>query len=250
MTNAVVDVYLARLRGEGVRVSLVIPTLNEVSNLCKLLPTLPDECELIIVDGGSEDGTLEVANALRPDAVVVRQSGRGKGDALLEGFGVSTGEIIVTFDADGSADPCEIPRFIDALVAGADFAKGSRMLEGGGSADLTVYRRLGNRFLGMCFNRLYGSDYTDLCYGYNALWRRALAFMPRTAAGFEIETQVHIWMARSQLKVEEVPSFEHRRVFGTSKLRPMRDGLRILRVIVEQRWSRTAAVDSGVVVLR
>jgi hypothetical protein len=74
------------------------------------------------------------------------------------------------FDADGSADPDEIPRFIEALVEGADFAKGSRFRPGGGSADITAVRRLGNRFLHTWMNVSFGTRFTDLCYGYNAFW--------------------------------------------------------------------------------
>ena len=74
------------------------------------------------------------------------------------------------FDADGSADPAEIPRFVEALVEGADFAKGSRFRPGGGSADITAVRRLGNRFLHTWMNVSFRTRFTDLCYGYNAFW--------------------------------------------------------------------------------
>ena len=74
------------------------------------------------------------------------------------------------FDADGSADPAEIPRFVAALLDGADFAKGSRFRPGGGSADITAVRRLGNRFLHTWMNLSFRTRFTDLCYGYNAFW--------------------------------------------------------------------------------
>ena len=237
--------YFSALAAGGIRVSLVIPTLNEEENLLHLLPLLPRSCELVVVDGHSSDGTLEVVRATRPDAVIVMQSGRGKGDALLRGFEASSGEVIVTFDADGSADPSELPVFVQALLDGADFAKGSRMLPGGGSSDLTFVRRLGNRMLGICFNVLYRTRYTDLCYGLNGFWRDCLGYMPSDADGFEIETQLHAWMATAPVTVVEVASFERQRVFGSSRLRPVRDGLRIVSAMFKSRVRKQPPVPAG-----
>lgn len=228
-----VDQYLARLLARGLSVSLVIPTLDEEANLRRLLPTLPTVCELVVVDGDSSDCSVDLVEQMRPDAIILQQPARGKGDALLCGFHACSGDIIVTLDADGSTDASELPVFIDALLGGADFAKGSRAI--GGSADLTRVRSLGNRALVTVFNLVYQRSYTDLCYGYNAFWRRCLHYMSQTAGGFEIETQMHAWMAVAPVQVVEVPSFELPRNFGTSRLRPLRDGLRILRVILKER---------------
>ncbi|WP_235609323.1 glycosyltransferase family 2 protein, partial [Frankia casuarinae] len=151
-------------------VSIIVPTLNEAKNLPHVLARLPGDAEIILVDGHSTDGTVEVARRVRPDIVVTHQNRRGKGNALACGFAQASGDIIVMLDADGSADPSEIPAFVNALEAGADFAKGSRFVANGGSADITRLRRLGNRLLNFLVNMLIGSDFTDLCYGYNAFW--------------------------------------------------------------------------------
>src|SRR3954449_8758853 len=123
------------------RVSVVVPALNEARNLREVLPALPAVHEVILVDGGSVDGTVEAARELLPDIVTVTQARRGKGNALAAGFARVTGDVVVMFDADGSADPAEIPRFVQALLEGADFAKGSRFRPGGGSSDITLVRR-------------------------------------------------------------------------------------------------------------
>jgi hypothetical protein len=238
-------------RARSATVSIVIPALNEAANLADLLPALPRECELVVVDGQSVDATVAVVRHHRPDAVVISRPPRGKGDALVAGLWTTTGDIIVVMDADGSTDPMEIPRFVDALLGGADFAKGSRSLAGGGSDDLTRWRSFGNRALAMCFNRLYGRRYTDLCYGYNAFWRHCLPHLPPVVTGFEIETAMHIAMARSGLQVVEVPSFERRRVHGVSRLRPVRDGCRIARTLVAERFrTRPPAAPTAVLVER
>ena len=82
----------------------------------------------------------------------VTQTRTGKGNALACGFAVATGDIIAMIDADGSADPSEIPQFVKALMDGADFAKGTRFTQGGGSNDITRLRSLGNRLLTSVFN--------------------------------------------------------------------------------------------------
>ena len=216
-------------------VSVVMPTLNEAENLPHVLTALPEEYELVIVDGGSEDSTTAVAAHLRPSARIVRQNGRGKGNALLCGFAAARGEIIVMLDADGSAMPEEIPRFVQVLLNGADLAKGSRFLQRGGSEDITPIRRMGNRFLSTLVNLLFGTRYTDLCYGYNAFWARCLPQLLLDCDGFEVETLLNIRACKASLCVVEVPSFERPRINGASKLHPVRDGLRILRTILRER---------------
>jgi glycosyltransferase involved in cell wall biosynthesis len=220
-------------------VSVVIPTLNEAQNLPHVFARLPDRLhEVIVVDGFSTDDTLEIAHALRPDATIVLQDARGKGDALRCGFEAATGEVLVMLDADGSADPAEIPMFVSALLAGADFAKGTRFRDGGGSSDLTRLRSAGNRGLNGIVNLLFGTSYSDLCYGYNAFWRHCLAAMSIDTPGFEVETLINIRIARAGLRICEVPSFERERIHGSSNLRTFRDGGRVLRTILRERVRR------------
>jgi len=217
-------------------VSVVIPTLNEARNLPYVFGALPPGLfEVIVVDGRSTDGTVSMARQLRGDVRIVLEGRRGKGSALARGFAAARGDIIVMLDADGSSDPGEIPAFVEALVDGADFAKGSRNLPGAGSADITRMRSLGNHCLGGLVNLLFGTRYTDLCYGYNAFWRRALDAITVDCNGFEVETLINIRVARAGLVVREVASYEHRRIHGVSNLRAVRDGTRVLRTILRER---------------
>ena len=226
-------------------VSVVIPTLNEAANLPHVLLRLPDIVdEVILVDGRSIDSTVEVARALLPDVRIVLQQGRGKGNALACGVAVASGDIIVMLDADGSTDPAEIPRFVDALMNGSDFAKGTRFRDGGSSADITRVRRLGNHALASLVNRLFGTSYSDLCYGYNALWSRCLEHLNVTCDGFEVETLMNIRAAVTGLVVTEVPSVEHERIHGESNLNAVRDGTRVLRTILRE-WLRRGDVGQA-----
>jgi glycosyltransferase involved in cell wall biosynthesis len=222
-----------------VSVTVVIPTLNEAANLPHVFARIPD-CvdELIIVDGHSTDDTVSVAQALRPDTRILLQNRRGKGNALACGFAAATGDIIVMLDADGSTDPGEIPVFLAPLVRGADFVKGSRYLDGGGSDDITALRSSGNRVLGAAVNLLFGTTYTDLCYGYNAFWRDCLPYFQITCDGFEVETVINVRAAKAALEIVEVPSHEQKRLHGLSNLNTWRDGRRVLRTIVRERLRR------------
>jgi len=219
-------------------VSVVIPAKNEARNLTHVFATIPDWVdEIVLVDGHSADDTVAVARQLCPEVKVVAQRGRGKGDALKAGFEVCKGEIIVTLDADGSTDGAEIPRFIGALVTGADYAKGSRFASGGSSDDITGTRRWGNFVLITLVNRLFGTRYTDLCYGYNAFWTRHLAVLSLDCDGFEVETVMNIRAAKAGLWIQEIPSHERSRMHGESNLRVIHDGWRIVKVIIREWFS-------------
>lgn len=235
------------------RVSVVIPTRNEASNLPLVFSRLPrDIYEVLVVDGRSTDGTVAVARALRADVRIIEQVGKGKGDALALGFLHATGDIIVTLDADGSADAAEIPRFVGVLIAGADFAKGSRFMHGGGSADITGIRSMGNKVLCAVANRAYGAHFTDLCYGYNAFWADCLDYLSSPwpwfgvdgeadyGSGFEVETVINVRSVKGGLVVWEVPSYECRRLHGASNLHAVRDGMRIVRTLWRESPGRAA----------
>ena len=234
-----------RRRDRRTKVSVVVPAINEAGNIGHVLAQLPEDLhEVILVDGNSKDETVDAARHAYPDIRVFTQNGRGKGDALRTGFAAVTGNVVVMLDADGSADPAEIPRFVEALEAGADFAKGSRFLPGGGSADITPLRKLGNAFLSGTANVLHGTHFTDLCYGYNAFWARCLPFISLDAPGFEVETLINLRIASSGMKITEVPSYEENRISGQSNLNTIRDGFRVLGTILEESHRRRT-IDRG-----
>ena len=236
-------------------VSVVVPTRDEAANLTLLLPQLPADYEVVLVDGRSRDRTVAVARALRPDAVVVRQTRRGKGNALACGFLAATGDVVVTLDADCSADPAEIPRLVAELVVGADVARGTRFAAGGGSEQLSTPERWQHRAVTALANALlgrtlaHGRRATDLGSGYLACWRdlvrvldlpdatrRAPANRMFRGDGVEVDALIGYRFAAAGARVVEVPVLERPRAFGCSHRRPLADGLRVLRTVLAEAW--------------
>jgi glycosyltransferase involved in cell wall biosynthesis len=233
---------LVPLREHAPTISVIVPTLNEARNLPYVFERMPAMVhQVIVVDGHSTDDTIDVAESCWPGVQIVLQNGRGKGNAIACGIRAATGDITVLLDADGSTDPAEIPVFIDALSDGYDFAKGTRFAahRDSGSADITWLRRLGNHALTFVVNRIWGVQYTDLCYGYNAFWTRSATSIYAECSGFEVETLMNIRAASSGLRIVEVPSYEANRQHGVSNLNARRDGMRVLRTILAE-WIRPA----------
>ena len=246
-------------------VSVVLPALNEEGNLPLVLEGLPPVDEIIVVDGGSTDDTVAVAREVRPEALVIRQTRTGKGNALLCGFAACSSDIVVTLNADGSTDPGELPRYVDALLAGAEVAHGSRYREGGANLDEGTWDRLGRRGFNQLVNVFFGTRFTDLGFGYNAYWRVLLPVLdlpdpdartPRRGTrlwgeGPEIEPLINIRMATQGLRVVEVASVGYPRIYGDREHHPVRDGARAFRTAAGEylrRWqiSRQAARHPGV----
>jgi len=238
----------ARLDGEDrirtssqdvVTVSVIVPTLNESENLVFVINTIPDWVdELIVVDGCSSDDTVRVAQVLRPDIRIVSESTRGKGAAIRSGMKVAKGDILIVMDADGSMDGTDIGAFRDALLSGADYVKGSRFCTDGGSVDITPFRRFGDWGICLLVRSLFGARYTDGTFGFKGIWADCLDFIRIDTDGFEVELLIDIRAHRAGLRTVEVPCIETHRIHGNSHLNAMRDGLRCLRVIVQERTRR------------
>ena len=217
-------------------ISVIICTLNEAENLPHVLPKIPNWVgEVILVDGHSTDNTVEVARKLSSDIKVLYQPGKGKGDALKYGVREASGDIIVTLDADGETPPEDIHRFIKPLLDGYDFAKGSR-LSHGKPIRMPRYRWFGNKILALTFNILYGSQYTDICSGYNAFWKHAFLKIPLSYDTFQMEQQLLARAYRLGLKIKEVAYHTDGRIGGHSKTSGIKQGFIDWFVVIKERF--------------
>ncbi len=220
-------------------ISIVIPVLNEEANLKRLLPQIRKllsgmPYEMIVVDGGSSDRSVTIAE--RYGCRIFHES-IGKGNALKLGFRKARGRYVVMMDADLSHRPAELLLMLDALKIGYDAVFGSRFILGGGTADMPWYRKFGNWVFVQLVNLLFGSGFSDLCYGYKAFRRQSLKKLRLAEDGFGIETEMAIESVRHGLKIMEIPSYEKKRWKGHAKLSTFRDGWAILRVIVKKLFS-------------
>ena len=218
------------------KVSVVICSLNEAKNLPYVLPKVPSWVdEVILIDGHSTDCTLEVAKKLRPNIRLLYQPNNGKGDALKYGVAVSKGDIIVTLDADGTYPPEAIPDFVQAIMQGNDFAKGTRFKDMK-PACMPANRQFGNRLLAATSNLLFFTRYTDICSGYYAFRKELFQKVSLSSNGFEMEQELFVKIGKMKLKVAEVPHFYKSRMYGVSKTRDFRQGIKDLLWIILLRF--------------
>jgi len=218
------------------KISVIICTKNEAKNLPHVLPKIPSWVdEIILVDGHSRDKTVEIAKNISPRTKILFQPDTGKGNAIRYGTQQSTGEIIITLDADGSTDASEIMNFIDPLLNGYDFAKGSRFLKT--RPILPPLRCFGNQFFAVLTNVLYGSNYTDLCAGLNAFWKRIIPTLDPTGNSFMDEPTLNIRLRKRRFKVKEVTQHDTGRINGKANEGFLTQGWRIFSIIIRERFN-------------
>ena len=226
---------LMELTSDRPTTTVVICALDEEENLFHVLPAIPDWVdEVLLVDGHSTDRTVEVAREIRPDIVILHQSGAGKDNALRQGILHAKGAIVITVDADGNSDPGEIPNFVRPLLAGYEFAKGSRFL-GIRPRMMPWYRRIGNQLLVAEANLLFGTRYTDLCSGFNACWKSAWERI-QLPEGFGYEPVIILRARKAGLRMIEVPSLDKGRISGSTKLPFWRQGWGAFKAIALERF--------------
>ncbi|MET0153253.1 MAG: glycosyltransferase family 2 protein [Candidatus Binatia bacterium] len=218
-------------------VSIVLPCLNEEEGVGRCVDEIREALgeagiagEVIVCDNGSTDRSAEIAE--QHGARVVREPERGYGNAYRTGFGQARGRIFVMGDADGTYDFRLIPRFVGLIERdGFEFVTGTRY----GGATLAnmpwTHRLFGNPALTRLLNLVFGSRYTDVYSGFRAFTREAYERMRPLSPGMEYNLELAIGARLLALRTEEVPiALGMRR--GASKLRPLRDGWRSLRIIL------------------
>jgi len=214
------------------KVSVVIPTLNEEKNLPKVLKEIKNRVdEIIVVDGHSKDKTVKVAKRF---GVKVIYDDVGKGSALRRGMKTANGDIVITMDADYSHRSSEIGLLIEGIKSGFDICMGSRFIQGGGTEDMPWHRKLGNKFFVLLVNSIWNMNYSDLCYGYRSFRKDCIHKLNLKSDGFGIETEIAIKAAKKKLRVLEIPSYEKNRASGEGKLRTFSDGWLILKTIFKE----------------
>jgi glycosyltransferase involved in cell wall biosynthesis len=224
--------------------TVVVLTFNEIDGVTAVFPKLPLQAvdEVLVVDGGSTDGTLEFFESR--GVRVIRQPRRGRGEAFRLAVQHARNEFLVFFSPDGNEDPGDIPRLVEGLAAGYDMVIASRFMPGARSEDddkfLFASRRWGNLLFTWLANALCGRGVwiTDTINGYRAITRPAFRRLAPNAGGYAIEFQMSIRALQVGLRVLEVPTQESSRIGrGVSKLNAIPVGLKFLALLVRE-WAR------------
>jgi Glycosyl transferase family 2 len=222
---------------------VILPTLDEVEGLARTLRDLPfdqfDEpghrVQPLIIDGGSTDGTLDVAREW--DIPVLSQTSRGKGGAMLESVGWVHRmgvPFAVVLDADATYPTDRILPTLDLLRGGTDLVIGVRRPGWGPPSDLTdLIHRVGNLVLSSSASLLAGRPILDLCSGFWGVSTERFMELGLEDASFAIEAELVLKSIRRGFSIHQIPVVYHERV-GVAKLRAVRDGSRIIRTILQQ----------------
>ncbi|MDP3995691.1 MAG: glycosyltransferase [bacterium] len=222
------------------KTTLVMPTLNEIGSIEKSLTQLPKDLidEVLVVDGYSTDGTVELVRKLGYPLIFQEKKDKGLGasgfgSAISTGIKHAKGDTIIIMSADGSQNVNDIPLLLKKIEEGCDLVLASRYLPEGGSEDDTPLHRLGNRFFTFLCNQLYGIGISDSLYFFLAarkeMFDKFQLESPDAGCCVELPIKAH----RAGFKIGEIPSFERKRATGQGKLNAFIDGLKILFKILK-----------------
>ncbi len=217
----------------GVSISIIIPTLNEVECIEMVLNQIPEHLKesVLVVDGHSTDGTAELVKKL--GYPLISQPGKGFGDGLLAGVRQVKGDVLVFLLADNSQNPKDIPLLLKKIEDGYDFVMASRYLPGSGSEDNTIIRGIGNRVLTFLFNKRHKVHFSDVLYFMLAMRKEIFEEINFECLGFEFCIELPAKVKRAGFKIGEVPSFERKRAGGKTKVNALKDGWKIFLAILK-----------------
>lgn len=209
-------------------VCILIPTLNEAATIEQLIKDFKQEgfSNILVIDGNSKDGTGQIAKA--EGAKVVMQTGKGKGQAMIQAFGLIESPYVIMVDGDGTYLAREANTLLRPVLEGhADHVIGNR-LENYSQGAFTRLNLLGNHLINMFFDIAYGVKLKDILSGYRAFTLESVKELELNKTGFEIETEISVECILKKQKVEEVPiTYLPRSEKGSTKLNPVKDGFRI-----------------------
>ncbi len=229
-------------------VSVVIAARNESGNIGPLLDRIPkmaERQEVVLIEGGSSDdtwATIQAEIAARRESgypfalLCAQQPGKGKGDAVRQGFAMATGDILMILDADISVPPEELPRFVELLTAGTcEFANGSRLVYPMEDQAMQFLNLLGNRFFGWLFSYLLGQPIRDTLCGTKVLWAddyRRIAAGRSYFGDFDPfgDFDLLFGAARLGLRIRDVPVHYKERVYGSTNISRFRHGVLLLKM--------------------
>ncbi len=227
-------------------VSVVVPARNEsgnIDNIFRRVPEMGAGTELIFVEGHSSDDTYETiertaANYPGKRVKIMRQSGRGKGDAVRAGFAAADGDVLMILDADLTVAPEDLPRFYSVLRSGkGEFVNGVRLVYPMEAQAMRFFNLVGNKFFAVAFSWLLGQKIKDTLCGTKVLSRRNYELLARNRGYFgEFDPfgdfDLIFGAAKLNLKIVDVPIRYAERTYGDTNIARWRHGWILLRMMI------------------
>jgi len=215
------------------KVSVIIPTLNEVENIEKVLREIPKDRvdEILVIDGHSTDGTVELVKKL--GYPLIFQPSKGFGEAFSTGVKEAKSDVIVFINADNSHDPADIPKLLAKIEEGYDMVMASRYSPGAGSDDDTLLHYIGNKIFTFLSNKIHKANFSDILYFFLAIRREVFDKVKTSSSGFEYCIELPIKVHKAGFKIAQIPSFERKRSGGQAKVNAFSVGLKILLAILK-----------------
>jgi len=209
-------------------VSVVIPTLNEAGNIRELLSTINEELaypkEIIVVDGNSTDGTLEIVKDSNCRLII--EPRRGYGVALRTGMKHAKGDVVIMVDGDGTYEMKHVNRLLQKMVeTDAEMCLATRMYDPNKAMGLMNF--VGNKIITFCFNMLYKQNLSDTQSGFRAISHSAIEKIDFQETDMAFATEMLIKFAKKGFRMVEVPSVYKTRKYGKTKLKPFNAGIEI-----------------------
>ena len=215
------------------KVSLVIPTLNEIDSMKEIMPRINKKWvyEIIIVDGGSKDGTVEYSK--RNNYRIISPKVRGLVPQLIEGFKAAKGDTIILFSPDGNSIPELIPGLIKKIEKGYDMVIVSRYRDGAKSYDDDFFTKIGNFFFTKMVNIFFSAKYTDVLVIFRGFRKDIFRKIIIEPDG-DIDLQLSIKCAKMKLKVAEIPGDEPKRIGGKRKISILGTGYKLIVGLIKE----------------
>jgi len=221
--------------------SVIIPCHNEAASIRLVLQgvkaNLP-QAQVIVVDDGSKDRTSDEVSKVAGVELFRSQTNLGKGRALLKGVEAAKGDYLIFIDGDGQDDPNDLPAMIRKIEEGALFVNGSKFIGKCEQGAITSINAMGNRFMSGLINLLFGAHVSDSQSGFRIISKKLVEGWSLDSVEYEIETEMLIRALKQKIAVMEIPVTRKARTGGATGFRRIRNGLRILRMILALRFLR------------
>jgi len=226
------------------KISIVVPVYNEESRIIQAIKSIKDssidmEKEIIVVDDGSTDGTSEILDSIRDDAIKVyhHKKNQGKGSALKTAFSHVSGDVVIIQDADLEYDPCEYRALVDPIIThDADVVYGSRLSGGRPVRVYMFWHKAGNNLLTFLTNFLYNTTITDMETGYKVFKKEVVDNLSLKSKDFTVEAEITAKIFKKKYKVYEVPISYYGRSYSEGKKIRWYHGLSAIWALVKYKF--------------